>query len=206
MEYDKSKYKVWSWKNAYMLHWILNPGLAINDLILGQKVPKVILIENVSAKTLQAKIKVPCPHCKTIHSGLKWSTKNNAFKNWFGLYCDNCQKTIPCLTNFTSLLILILTSPIWIWFKSTLKKRWMKNQAKRYGNLNLIDIPNPFESYGWIRQGLSWSFFMYVFMALMFPLIFGEIVTLNKLLIGIPIWILGGLGFGFTMRLIVGKS
>lgn len=26
-----------------MLHWILNPGLAINELILGQRVPKVSL-------------------------------------------------------------------------------------------------------------------------------------------------------------------
>ena len=43
MEFDKEKYKVYTWKNWMMLHWILNPGLAINELILGQRVPKVSL-------------------------------------------------------------------------------------------------------------------------------------------------------------------
>ena len=39
----------------------------------------------------------------------------------------------------------------------------------------------------------------------MFPLIDGEGITLRKALIGIPIWTIGGLGFGYTMKLINGK-
>ncbi len=45
MKYDKKKYKIWNWKSPVILHWIINPGLVINELILGQTIPKVMLIE-----------------------------------------------------------------------------------------------------------------------------------------------------------------
>ena len=28
-----------------MLHWIINPGLVINELLLGQRVPKIIWVK-----------------------------------------------------------------------------------------------------------------------------------------------------------------
>ena len=45
MKYDKEKYKILGWKNLLILHWIINPGLAFNELIFGQTIPKVMLIE-----------------------------------------------------------------------------------------------------------------------------------------------------------------
>lgn len=206
MEYDKTKYKILTWKNPVMLHWIINPGLVISELILGQRVPKTMLIEKNSSKTLQEKTKIPCPHCGTLHSGLKWSTKNNAFKNWFGLYCDNCGNIIPCLTNLASYLLLALTFPIWIWFKDKWKTTWLENQPDRYRKLDLENVPNPFDGNGWISQGLYWGLFMYICMILMYPLIDGESVTLKKTLLSIPIWTIGGLGFGYTMKLISGRK
>lgn len=205
MEFDK-KFKIWSWRNPVMLHWIINPGLVFNELILGQRIPKIMLIEENSPKSLQERTKIPCPHCATLHSSLKWSTKNNAFKNWFGLYCDNCGNTIPCLTNLTTLLLLGLTFPVWIWFKDRLKNNWLKKQPARYRNLDVENVPNPFEGYGWVRQGLFWGTLMYVFMTFIFPLIDREEITLRNALIGIPIWTVAGLGFGYTMKLITGKS
>lgn len=206
MEYDKSKFKIWTWKHPFMLHWILNPGLAFNEFILGQRIPKIVLIEKDASKTLQEKTKIPCIHCKTLHSGLKWSTKNNAFKNWLGLYCDNCGAIIPCLTNLTTYLLLGLTFPVWIWFKSKWKKDWLSKQPERYNNLDLKNVPDYFEGKGWIKQGLLWGLIMYVFMTLMFPIIDEEGITLKKALIGIPIWTLGGLGFGYAMKLINSKQ
>ena len=50
-----------------MLHWIINPGLAINELLLGQRVPKTMLIEKDSSKSLQEKTKIPCPHCDMLN-------------------------------------------------------------------------------------------------------------------------------------------
>ena len=58
MEYDKTKFKIWTWKNPIMLHWIINPGLVINELLLGQRVPKIMLIEKDSTKSLQEKTKI----------------------------------------------------------------------------------------------------------------------------------------------------
>jgi hypothetical protein len=83
-----------------------------------------------------------------------------------------------------------------------LKNNWLKKQPDRYNNLDIENVPNSFEGYGWVRQGLFWGAFMYVFMTFMFSLIDGEGITLRMALIGIPIWTIGGLGFGYTMKLI----
>ena len=45
MEYDKNKYKVINWKHWRMIHWVTNPGFVINELIIGQRMPKVLLAE-----------------------------------------------------------------------------------------------------------------------------------------------------------------
>ena len=206
MEYDQSKYKVRTWKNPMMLHWIVNPGLAFNELVLGQRVPKIMLIERNDSKSLQEKTFVPFPHCGTLHPGQKWSVENNAFKNWFGLYCDACGKIIPCLRNITSWVLMTLTYPLWFWLKDSRKSRWLERQPARYKNLNLANQPNPYEGRGWIRQGLYWGLLMWIMMAVIFPLIDGSGITVKTLLIGIPVWAVGGLGFGYTMKLIMGKS
>ena len=206
MDYDNSKYKIWTWKNPIVLHWIINPGLAFNELILGQRAPKIMLIERDSSKTLYEKTKIPCPHCGTLHPGQKWSTENNAFKNWFGLYCDNCGKIIPCLMNLTSCLLLGLTFPLWFWFKDKWKKKWLQNQPDRYKNLDLDTVPNPFSGYGWVNMGLSWGFIMYIFMVFVPPFFSEGGLTLQKALIGIPIFAICGLGFGYSMKLFVGKN
>ena len=206
MEIDKSKFKVWTWKQPLTLLWLINPVIAINELFLGQRIPKIMLVEKNSSKLLIEKTKVPCPHCKTIHSGLKWSTKNNAFKNWFGLYCDNCGKTTPCLTNFTSYLLLALTFPIWIWFKDKWKKAWLKNQPERYKNLDLENVPSSFEGYGWVRKGLNWGLFMFIFMTLIAPLIFSESITLTSTIIKFFGWAIAGLIYGYTMKLLAKRT
>ena len=72
--------------------------------------------------------------------------------------------------------------------------------AKKFEELVIAEIKNPYAGKGWIKEGLGWAFFMFVFMNFVFPLIKEETVTLNKVLISIPIWILGGLSFGYTMK------
>lgn len=93
INYNEEKYKIRNWKSPVILHWIINPGLVINELLLGQTIPKVILIEREKEKSLYQRSLVPCPHCGTLHNGLKWSAQNRtAFKNWLGYYCDNCKE------------------------------------------------------------------------------------------------------------------
>ena len=197
MNFDKKKYNVWTWKNPLILHWIINPGLAFNELILGQRVPKITLIEKGGRKPLAERSFIPCPHCDTLHSSLKWTPQNNtAFKNWFGLYCDNCGKIIPCVRNLTSLILLVITFPIWYWFKDEWKQRWLNIQKEKFSKPLVLTQPD----YKWWYIGLRYALFMFIFMSLFNFLILQEIFTWKKLLINAVVWIIGGLLFGLFMK------
>ena len=198
MNYDKTKYKVWTWKSPVMLHWIINPGCIVGDLA-GFRQPKTMLIERDASKSLVERTWIPCPHCGTLHSGLKWSKQNKTVsKNWFGLYCDNCGKIIPCVANLISYILLGLTFPIWFWFKDKWKAKWLEEQKAKFSKpLNLTYS----ESKGqWWRAGLFFGLFMYAFGTVLNPLIEGKSITLIRFLIGIPAWTVGGLLYGYTMK------
>jgi len=160
-----------------------------------------MLIERNSPKSIK-KSWIPCPHCGVLHEGLKWSKQNEtAFKNWFGYYCDNCGKTIPCLTNLTSFIVLGVTFPIWFWFKNKLKAKWLEKQKSKFSKpLNLI-YTEPTKTQ-WLLVGLLFGLFMYVFMEVLLPFTQGENITQKRLLIGIPIWLIGGLLFGLMTKCI----
>lgn len=206
MEFDHKRYKVYTWKNGMMLHWIINPGLAINELLLGQRVPKVSLEDLTLDKPRFERGFVPCPHCGKVHDGRTWSTQNGtAFKNWFGLYCPDCGNIIPCLMNATSFLILAVTSPIWYWFRNPLKAAWLKAQPARFQNLKFEDIKNPFQNFNWIKMGLSWGAFMLLFIQVIVPLVTREPITWKGIAVGIPVWTVAGLAFGYGMKRYLGK-
>ncbi len=207
MKFDKEKYKVYTWKNGMILHWILNPGLAINELILGQRVPKISLEDKTIDKPRIERTFVPCPHCETLHDGRTWSTTNGtAFKNWFGLYCKNCGKIIPCLSNILSFLILLITFPVWGWFRDSLKEKWLEKQPKRYENIDIENIPNPFDKKNWILSGLIWGAFMFLIISIILPSFSGQIITLKSLFVGVISWTIGGLAFGYIMKLFNNKK
>lgn len=207
MNYDKETYKIWNWKNIVILHWIINPGLVINELMFGQTIPKVMLIERKSKKPFYQRALVPCPHCGMLHNGLKWSSHNKtAFKNWFGFYCDNCKGIIPVQRNLTSLILLFLTFPIWGWFRKSLKKKWLEKQPERYKNINL-DVPeNKNTTEHWLISGIVFGLFMFIIMVVIIPIIKGETITIKNIIIGIPLWTIGGLAWGYLMKLWMNKQ
>ena len=49
----------------------------------------------------------------------------------------------------------------------------------------------------WIKIGLFWGLFMYIFTVVLLPLILREEITTRKMLINIPIWVIAGLIFGY---------
>jgi hypothetical protein len=160
-----------------MLHWIINPGLAFNELVLGQRVPKILLIKKNSNQLLAEKSFIPCPHCGTIHSSLKWTPQNKtAFGNWFGLYCDHCGKIIPCLRNFTSFIFIAITFPIWIWFEKKWKEKWLHQQKEKFSKPLKLTVPDYIV---WI-EGLKFAFFYYVFTMVLKFVIFQEVFTWKK--------------------------
>jgi len=197
MDIDKKKYKVWTWKNPLVLHWIINPGLAFNELALGQRIPKIMVIEKGGRKSLPERSFVPCPHCNTLHTSLKWTPQNNtAFKNWFGLYCDHCGGIIPCVRNATSAVLLALTFPLWYWFKDKWKEKWLADQKAKFAKPLVLTQPD----FQWWYVGLRFAFSMFIFMNLFNFLILQEVFTWKKLLINAIVWVLGGLIFGLFMK------
>ncbi|MBX2876000.1 MAG: hypothetical protein KTR30_28020 [Saprospiraceae bacterium] len=207
MNFDPKKYKIYTWKSGVMLHWIINPGLAINELILGQRIPKVSLEDKTVDKPRVERSYVPCPHCKTLHDSRTWSTQNGTgFKNWFGLYCPDCGEVIPCLMNAFTFIILAVTFPLWGWFRGILRKVWLDKQAQRFEQLGFESVYNPFAGSGWVKQGLIWAAFMYVLMTLIFPLLTNDPITQKDVLVGVPIWLVGGLIFGYFLKRFMDKK
>lgn len=206
MEFNKERYQIYTWKNWMMLHWILNPGLAINELILGQRVPKISLEDKTMDKPRLERTFVPCPHCGTLHDGRTWSTQNGtAFKNWFGLYCIDCGNIIPCLTNAFSFVLLVVTFPIWGWFWKSWRTKWLSEQPKRFEDIDIQSIPNSFDGKNWKATGLTWGAFMFLIISIVFPFIDGQELKLKPVLIGLVIWTIGGLVFGYFLKVFLNK-
>jgi hypothetical protein len=64
---------------------------------------------------------------------------------------------------------------------------------------------NIFTSQNWIKLGLVWGVLMFLFNSLGFPYFLGENITLEDIFVGLILWTLGGLAFGYTMRLFMTK-
>ncbi len=56
------------------------------------------------------------------------------------------------------------------------------------------------EKKNWIISGLIFGILMFLVNQIIFPLIKGEKITSQVFLIWLPIWLVGGLGWGFVMR------
>ncbi len=131
MQYDKNRFKIQALPHPFTLLWVLFPVLIVNELIFGQRVPKVTLIEKESDKPPEERSYVPCPHCETLNDRRLWATKGNAFGHWFGLVCPSCHQIIPCLWNIFSLAVLAITIPLWYFPVRFFRHRWIEKEKER---------------------------------------------------------------------------
>lgn len=198
--YNPIQYKIYTWKNGLVLHALINPGMAFNELVLGQRIPKLYLVEKVPDKPLYERTYIPCPHCNTLHDGRVWSRKLS-MKNWFGLYCMACGKIIPCLTNVTNLLILALTYPIWGWFHMYFKEKWLAKQPERFRNVDLTFQDHPITNRTWVEIGLKFGFIMMIILGILFPLVLGELFSISMMTKALGIGVLMGLVMGVGMKI-----
>jgi len=65
---------------------------------------------------------------------------------------------------------------------------------------------NSFSKNNWLRTGMEWAIFMFLFMSLIYPYFAGEVITLRSVLIGLILWPIGGIAFGYSMYLIQGRE
>ncbi|QOC21798.1 hypothetical protein IC757_12235 [Wenzhouxiangella sp. AB-CW3] len=196
MEIDTNKYKVWKLPHPMLLHWIINPGIAFNELVLGQRVPKVTLIDQTSDAPLMERQYIPCPECSAVNDGRLWS-KGNSFGHWFGLICPECHGRIPCLWNITSLLLLAVTVPIWIWIKLFAEQKWVEWQKRRFSEVVSSGLPEA-KTVNWVRMGLVFGLVMFCVLSL--PIAYLEGIGMRAIGVHALLWLAGGLLFGFLMK------
>ena len=202
MQIDENKYKIWKLPNWMLVHWILNPGLAINELILGQRIPKVTLIDKTSSAPLLERQFVPCPTCGEINDGRLWA-KGNALGHWFGLWCPKCGNKIPCLWNLTSLLVLALTFPIWLPLKMLFEEKWRQRELAKLRTMS--DVPFlTAKKVSWVRMGFTFGFLMFCFMSL--PRLFAGSLNAQQVVIQAATWGIAGLMFGAIMWFFLGRK
>lgn len=204
-----TKFTRWALPHPLILHWILNPGVAFNEIVLGQRLPKIQLICEDCDSSLIERSYVPCPSCREMHLGRLASGKRG-FGNWRGLACPSCKEPIPCIWNVFSLLILGVTFPLWFlpYFLH------FRNQPLRPlfqledGKPPTVKAPTTKK---WIFMGAAWGSLMWLFMSAL-PLLTesdrtsGRRVAIVATLIGLPLWTLGGLAFGFLMWFFLGRT
>ncbi len=116
---DGHEFKIWTPFHPLIIHWMVNPGLAVNELCFGQRIPRTLFVCKNCGDWFRPDTQfIECPDCKRFHSARIW--EKCGFGNWFGLVCPDCGASIPCVLNLTSLLILVMLFPVWwplsFWF------------------------------------------------------------------------------------------
>ncbi len=152
MQYDKNRFKIQAFPHPSILFWVLFPVLIVNELIFGQRTPKVTLIDKKNDKPQGERCYIPCPHCETLNDGRLWATKGNAFGHWFGLVCPNCHQIIPCVWNIFSLVILAITFPLWYFPVRFFRHRWIEKEKERLAKVleRPLTQAKSMHSMGWI--------------------------------------------------------
>ena len=152
MQYDKNRFKIQALPHPLILLWVLFPVLIVNELIFGQRVPKVTLIDKESDKPQAERCYIPCPHCETLNDRRLWWAEGNALGHWFGLVCPSCHQIIPCVWNIFSLAVLAITFPLWYFPVRFFRHRWIEKEKERLAKVlerPLIQVTS-IHSMGWI--------------------------------------------------------
>lgn len=106
-----TKYATWAFPHPLIVHWVLNPGLVVNELLLGQRIPSITYYCAACGGHTTWVRYYRCPDCGRFHEEAIW-TGSNGFGHWLGVICPDCGGEIPSVLNITSWLILAKLSPI----------------------------------------------------------------------------------------------
>ncbi len=209
MQYDKNRYKIWALPNPLVLFWILNPGAVINELILGQRLPKIMLIDKESDSPLNERCYVPCPHCETLNDGRVWA-KAHALGHWFGLVCPNCHQIIPCLWSLWSYVILAVTYPLWSVPARFFRDRWIEKEKERLAKVLERPLVQAKDTSWYLIWTFLWGGYMWLVMAVIpevWDVLNGKEWDLMMLfVIEVPLWLVAGFGLGLWIQFDMNKK
>lgn len=197
-----------------LIHWILNPGLAFNEIALGQSVPRALYVCETCAKPFTERVFVFCPSCKALHRNSVWSWRGAGFGHWLGYVCPACGQPIPRLWNVFSVLVLALTFPVWILPYVAFRERFLAWELRRVRTAEPIPLdPAKLKNTSLIWRGMA--FFgipMWVFMSSFGGCALGRIPTDQRpypvwafWLVSLPLWLGAGALWGFFMRKYLGR-
>lgn len=202
MQYDKNRFEIWALPHPLILFYIVFPGAIVNELIFGQRLPKVMLIDKESDKPWMERTYVPCPHCETLNDGRLW-TKWNSFGHWFGYVCPSCYQTIPCLWNIFSLAVLAMTYPLWYFPARFFRQKWLELEKQRLANILKRPLIQA-KSINWLLRGVFYlGGFMWLVLEVLpqvWGVMNGEEWDLLMMFIALPIWLTTGFAWGLFMR------
>ena len=129
---QSTEFSTWAFPHPLIVHWVLNPGLVVNELILGQRIPKITYFCKVCGSDTTYVRYYHCPDCGRFHEEAIW-TGSNGFGHWLGVICPDCGGEIPCVLNVASWVILARLSPInWIMRMSFGRRYVIWEQARAH--------------------------------------------------------------------------
>ena len=208
MQYDKNRFEIWTLRHPLVLFWVLFPALIVNELIFGQRQPKVLLVDKKSDKPWVERSYIPCPHCETLNNSRLWE-KWNSFGHWFGFVCPSCHQIIPCLWNIFSLAVLAITFPLWYFPARFFRRRWLEKEKKRLANAPKRPLIQA-KSINWLLSGtLYWGGFMWVILGVIPQIrevLNGGEWDLMMMFVSLPIWMVGGFAWGLFMRFFMNRK
>ena len=208
MQYDKNRFTIWALPHPLILFWVLFPTLIVNELIFGQRQPKVSLVDKKSDKPWIERCYIPCPHCETLNDARLWA-KRRAFGNWFGLVCPSCHQVIPCLWNIFSLVVLAITFPLWYFPARFFRRRWLEKEKERLTDV----LERPLiqaKSINWLFRGVFYFGGLMWLVLEVIPQIWevlnGGEWDLMMMFVGLLIWMVGGFAWGLFVRFFMNRK
>jgi len=82
-----------------------------------------------------------------------------------------------------------------------LKNNWLEKQPQRFIDINLETTTSPLQKISWLKIGLIWGASMFlIFMVMLY--LDGSEIPLKMILLGVVISAIGGLIFGYLMKII----
>ena len=198
---------IMAFPDPLIIHWLVNPGLVINELVLGQCVPRQTFCNSCPPPKM-ANAYLGCLRCGTYHSGSLWSNRR-AFGQWLGYACPNCGAQIPRLWNLWSLAIIGLLAPLWWWPVRRYRGVWLEWQRQRLLGAEPVDVHARLAQFRWFRFGvLYWGLPLGLAFSFAMPLILPGMCYWCGVawsLLFLPVWLMGGVLFALLSRTIIMK-
>ena len=191
------------WPHPLILAWVLNPALALNELVLGQCQPKEVHTCETCPGPKAARAYVGCVSCGAWHPSSLWS-KRLAFGHWAGYICRECGGVIPRLWNVWSFAVLIVLAPLWWYPVSRYRDVWLRSQWLRIKGAAPLDVGKELREIPWLRIGvLYWGVPVGLSHALLMAWFFhgpSYWASVGWFLRFMPLWLVGGGAFAALFR------